>query len=118
LETGAIKYPIEDPENHTITFGEDGAMSCQADCNQANAEYVLGAAGALTITPRPSTLAACAEGSLSEKSVQALGSVVSFQTDGKAMVLFANTESGLVIMLLEIVDQEAPCWAARFRSND
>ena len=99
--TGA-KTVVKKPENYTITFGEAGAMTIQADCNQAKAAYTLGAAGALTITPGPATLAACLEGSLSDKFLQNLGKVASFQSNGTSMVLTANVDGSVALMLFQI----------------
>jgi len=99
--TGA-KTVVKKPENYTITFGEAGAMTIQADCNQAKAAYTLGAAGALTITPGPATLAACPEGSLGDKFLQDLGKVASFQTDGTSMVLTANADGSVALLLFQI----------------
>ena len=97
-----VKTVVKKPENYTITFGEAGAMTIQADCNQAKAAYTLGAAGALTITPGPATLAACPEGSLGEKFLQELAASSSFQTDGKNMVLTANVDGSVALMLFQI----------------
>lgn len=101
------KYAVEDPAAYSITFAADGAMSIRADCNEVKAKYTLGAAGALTITPGPATLAACPEGSLSEKFLQTVSKAASFQTDGKSMVIAANTDAGAAIMLLRIAGSPA-----------
>jgi heat shock protein HslJ len=104
LDASGIQTTIEYPEDYTITFGEDGTMAIQADCNQASAEYTLGAGGALTITPEPATLAACPEGSLSEEFLQWLGSATSSQTDGKQLVLSTDPESGALALVFELVE--------------
>ncbi len=103
-EASGSQTAIADPENYTITFGEDGTMAIQADCNQASAEYTLGTAGALTITPGPATLAACPEGSLSEEYLQWLGSATSFQIAGKQLVVSTDPESGVLVLVFELVE--------------
>jgi len=90
----------ENPQRYTITFAADGAMSIVADCNQVNAGYVLGSAGAITITPDAATLPACTDDGLGEKFVAALGKVIQFQTDGQSLVFGNASESTPVNILM------------------
>ncbi len=95
------------PESYTITFGEDGALSIKADCNQVNAEYSLGSAGAITITPGAATLALCTDDGLGEKFVAALGRVTLLQTDSQSYVLANPSEDAPVNILMTPVEDTA-----------
>ena len=55
--------PAADQPNYTIAFNDDGTFNAKADCNQVSGSYAVGASNALTITPGPSTMAMCPEGS-------------------------------------------------------
>lgn len=101
IQDAVTKSNVDDPTAYVVTFNEAGRMTIQADCNLVNADYMIGDAGALTITVGPSTLAACPEGSLSEKFLQLLSEVVSFQTDGKNILLTANQEGGVALLMLQ-----------------
>ena len=94
----------ETPQNYTLTFGEEGAMSIQADCNQVNAKYSLGSAGAITITPGAATLALCTDDGLGEKFVAALGRVTVFQTDGQSYVFADPSQDTPVSILMTPVE--------------
>lgn len=55
---------VPNPQQYTATFNSDGTINVKADCNVANGTYKA-ASPSLTITLGPTTLAQCAEGSLS-----------------------------------------------------
>ena len=95
-----IKAVIEDPTAYTITFGEDGQMSIKADCNNANAEYTIGDAGTITITVGPTTLAACPEGSLSERFLTDLATVQSLKGDSEQILLTGVSANGGTVLML------------------
>lgn len=103
-EGGVLQVNPEEPQRYTITFAADGAMSIQADCNQVNAGYTLGSAGAITITPDAATLAACTDDGLGEKFVAALGQIILFQTDGQSLVMSNAAESDPVTILMTRVE--------------
>ena len=63
---------IADPTSYTVQFADDGTFAAKADCNQVSGEYTS-TGSAITITPGPSTLAMCAEGSLGDAFVAGLG---------------------------------------------
>ncbi len=112
-DSGLQQAKPEDPQSYTITFEKDGAMSIQAGCNQVNAEYVLGSAGAITITPGaagsgsdgPATLVQCPDDALGEKFVAALGKITQFQTDGQSVVFGNTSESAPVSVLMTRVGE-------------
>lgn len=62
--TGAETIP--DPTKYTITFASDGTFSAQVDCNQVSGTFTMSETNEVTITPGPSTLAACPEPSLAD----------------------------------------------------
>lgn len=84
---GAV--PAADQPNYTIAFSEDGTFSAKADCNQVSGSYAVGDNNALTITPGPSTMALCPEGSLADLFTFGLANAASY----------AVTETGLTITL-------------------
>ncbi len=92
------------PLSYTITFAADGVMSIQAGCNQVSAEYSLGSAGAITITPGAATLALCPDDGLGEKFVAALAQVALLQTDGQSYVFAYPSEDAPVNLLMTPVE--------------
>jgi heat shock protein HslJ len=64
--------PPADAGKYTIEFMTDGTFAAKADCNQVAGTYTATATGDMTITPGPSTLVACAEGSLGDLYVLGL----------------------------------------------
>ena len=91
---------VEAPSDYTIAFAQDGTLAITADCNQVSGNYVLGEAGAITITLGVSTLAACPEGSLSEAFLEWLRAVRSLEFVGTEMALTANIEDSLAAVLV------------------
>jgi heat shock protein HslJ len=70
--------PAEAMVNYTIEFNDDGTFSAKADCNQVAGDYTAQDSGVLTITPGPSTMAACGEESLGDEYVAALAQAGSY----------------------------------------
>lgn len=85
-ELSAIE--IEDPTAYTLTFGDDGTIAVQADCNRVTAEYAVEGASGITIAPGIGTLAACPEGSYGEDFLAVLAEVERFETDEEQFVLY------------------------------
>jgi heat shock protein HslJ len=71
--------PPADAGKYTIQFKDDGTFAAKADCNQVAGSYTATAAGAMTITPGPSTLVACAEGSLGDLYVLGLTNTTGYE---------------------------------------
>ena len=94
--------PVENSEEYTINFGENGEMTIQADCNQAAASYAFGAGGTLTIEVGPTTLAVCPGDSKSEDFLRWLGVATSFQTDGSQLAIFLDPASGALMLIFEV----------------
>jgi heat shock protein HslJ len=83
----ASQSVVPDPENYTIEFMDDGTFAAKVDCNQVLGEYTNPGGGALTITPGPSTLVACPEGSLSDVYLAGLTATTGYEITGGELVL-------------------------------
>jgi heat shock protein HslJ len=72
------EVPVENQDSYTIEFQTDGSFSAQADCNRVLGTWAATPSGELSITLGPSTIVACAEGSLSDLYILALSNVASY----------------------------------------
>lgn len=77
---------VPNPQAYTLTFGSEGALFIQADCNNARATYTL-EDQALGVELGPVTRAQCMPGSLSNNYLTLLSQVESYQIDGDDLVL-------------------------------
>ena len=83
----ASQSVVPDPENYTLEFMDDGTFAAKADCNQVAGTYSNPGGGALTITPGPSTLVACPEGSAGDIYVAGLAATTAYAiTDGQLVL--------------------------------
>jgi heat shock protein HslJ len=82
---------IDNPENYTLTFQQDGTLNVKADCNNAMGSYSVDG-NSLTIDIGPMTKAACPPESLSDDFVKYLGSAaIYFYENGSLFIdLFAD----------------------------
>jgi heat shock protein HslJ len=87
----ASQSVVPDPENYTITFNADGTFSAKVDCNQVAGDYTTSGSD-LTITPGPSTLAACPEGSLDALYLDGLGKAASYSISGEDLTITLSDE--------------------------
>jgi heat shock protein HslJ len=87
----ASQSVVPDPENYTITFNTDGTFSAKVDCNQVAGDYTTSGSD-LTITPGPSTLAACPEGSLDTLYVDGLGKAAGYSISGEDLTITLSDE--------------------------
>ena len=78
---------VPDPENYTITFNDDDTFNAKVDCNQVSGQYTTGDGGTMTITPGPSTMAACPEGSADALFLAALSGTTAYKIDAGQLVL-------------------------------
>ena len=83
----ASQHVVPDPENYTITFNPDDTFNAKADCNQVSGTYSAGSDGAMSITPGPSTLAACPEESQSDLFVAQLTAAGSWKIEGSTLTI-------------------------------
>jgi heat shock protein HslJ len=75
-----------DPVRYTIEF-VDGTFDAEVDCNRVSGTYAWSSDGLLTITPGPSTMAECPEGSLAGDYLAALQATTAFEaTDGRLVL--------------------------------
>lgn len=90
--TGEGPITVADSSRYTIEFLDDGTAAIKADCNRVVAQYTTDAS-AITITPGPTTLAACPEDSQGDVFVRQLsGAALYFFQDGDLYIdLFADS---------------------------
>jgi heat shock protein HslJ len=79
--------PPADSLKYTITFNDDKSFAAKADCNQVSGTYATSGSNGLTITPGPSTMAYCGEGSLGSLYTTALSTTESYKVDGNTLTL-------------------------------
>jgi heat shock protein HslJ len=70
--------PEAERAKYTVAFAADGTFNATADCNIVNGRWMAAAGGGLTLVPGPSTIVACAEGSLGDLYVLALTNSASY----------------------------------------
>ena len=95
MNDGSSKTP-DDPNKYLIEFLADGHVAVQADCNRVAGTYTVNG-NQLTITPGPSTLAACPPGSLGDEFVKQLGNIGSYLFKGENLILEIKMDSGSMI---------------------
>jgi heat shock protein HslJ len=83
--------PEGERSKYTIAFGPGGLFSATADCNTVTGQWTATAEGGLTITPGPSTIIACPEGSHGDLYVLALTNSAGY----------ALADTGLTITLVD-----------------
>jgi len=66
------QFDVENPENYTLAFQDDGTVTIKADCNNAIGSYTLDGSS-ITIEVGPMTMAACPPDSRSDDFVKYLG---------------------------------------------
>lgn len=70
--------PADQQANYTIEFKTDGTFGAKADCNQVAGTYTATSSGGLTLAIGPTTMVACADGSLSDLYILGLGNAASY----------------------------------------
>jgi heat shock protein HslJ len=84
---------IDDPERYTLSLADDGSFQAKADCNNVSGTYVTDG-DEITLSPGPSTLVACPEGSLGDQFVSLLHTVSSFSVGGNDLDLRLADQAG------------------------
>jgi heat shock protein HslJ len=79
--------PTADQGKYTVTFATDGTFSAQADCNQVAGTYTTTSSGGLTVTPGPSTIVACADGSYGDLYILGLSNAASYVVAGSQLTI-------------------------------
>jgi heat shock protein HslJ len=84
---------VDDPSRYTIRFNEDGSANVQADCNSVGASYTTDGSS-ISITTGPSTLAACADGSLEQPFLAGLSNVAIYFFEADDLYMDLNADGG------------------------
>jgi heat shock protein HslJ len=79
--------PAAEQPLYTIAFGTDGTFAARADCNSLAGTYMLERSDGITITPGPSTLVACPDGSYGSLFAHALATVTTWAIAGADLTL-------------------------------
>jgi len=82
--------PVADRNKYTIAFAADGTFDSTADCNNVRGTYTATSSGGLTITPGPSTIVACPDGSLSDLFVLGLSNAASYRVASGTLTITLN----------------------------
>jgi heat shock protein HslJ len=85
-----------DPTTYVLTFGDEGAVNVQDDCNVLNGTYTAGENGELTIDLQTSTFAACAPDSLHDQFVIDLSGVASYLFEEGNLFLAIKYDTGVM----------------------
>ena len=93
LTTPAEKVTVNDPTRYTILFNSDGSAAVKADCNNVIASYTTGDSS-MTITPGPSTLAACPEDSLDQQYLNSLAAAAIYFFEGGDLFIDMAADGG------------------------
>ncbi len=85
------QFDVQNPENYTLTFQDDGTVNIKADCNSAMGAYTVDGSS-ITIEVGPMTKAACPPESHSDDFVKYLDfAAIYFFEDGDLFIdLFAD----------------------------
>lgn len=83
---------VTDPQNYTIEFKTDGSFGAKADCNSVSGTYTT-SGSSMTITPGPTTLVACPEGSLGDVFVAGLGNAASYVIANDQLTITTKDEA-------------------------
>lgn len=84
---------IAEPDRYTLTLADDGSFQAKADCNAVLGMYETDG-DELTLSPGPSTLVACPEGSQADQFVSLLHTVSTFAVDGNELSLDLDDRAG------------------------
>lgn len=85
-----------DPTVYRITFGTDGKVNVQDDCNVLNGVYTAGENGELTIDLQTSTMAACPPGSLHDQFILDLSGVASYLIEEGSLFAALKFDTGVM----------------------
>ena len=85
------QFSVDNPENYTLSFQDDGTLNIKADCNNATGGYTVDGSS-IKIEVGPMTKAACPPESLSDQFIEHLGyAAIYFFEDGNLYIdLFAD----------------------------
>ena len=92
-QTPTEQVLVDDPDQYTIEFLPDGTLKIKADCNMAGGTYAT-SDSRVEITLGPTTLAACAPDSLSDRFLKELSGAAIFFFDGDDLMIDLVYDSG------------------------
>ena len=105
------QFSVDNPENYTLSFQDDGTLNIKADCNNATGGYTVDGSS-IKIEVGPMTKAACPPESLSDQFIEHLGyAAIYFFEDGNLYIdLFADGGTLEFAPVAEVAeaDVEAP----------
>lgn len=80
---------IDNPENYTLVFNEDGTFNAKVDCNVSNGRYATTPPSGIFMEAGATTMAFCGETSQDQAMMQMFGPAQSyrFEEDGEVLVL-------------------------------
>jgi len=84
--------PAAEQSRYTVSFATDGTFSATADCNQVAGSYKTSGSNGLAITPGPSTLAFCGEGSFGDLFVHSLSKAASYAIANDQLTITLSDE--------------------------
>ena len=89
----AQQFNVDDPENYTITFQDDGTVNIKADCNNAMGSYTIDDSS-ITIEVGPMTMVACPPGSLSDDFVKYVGFAAIYFFEDESLFIDLMADGG------------------------
>jgi heat shock protein HslJ len=96
LVGGSTPVAPDDPSLYTITFGDDGRVGLQADCNRGMGGYTVDGSQ-IEIGPLATTRVACPPGSLFDVYILAVEAADSFTfAEGRLLLILPNDAGTLV----------------------
>jgi heat shock protein HslJ len=94
------KVVLENTENYTVQFREDGTLSAKADCNQKGGTYENPRGErSISIKISHSTMASCPEGSLEDEFVKGLSAATIYSIRNGDLYLDLKYDSGTMRFL-------------------
>lgn len=93
------------PEDHTLTFNDDGTFFAVLDCNVGGGTYTSDGPGNLAMELGRTTLAMCADDSLANQMKTMFGPTISYAFDEDGEVLLMTHEDGTVDSFRAITDK-------------
>lgn len=92
--SGAEQFDVENPEQYTVQFFDNGSLALQADCNRGRGEYMIDAEGMITLAKLATTMMLCEGDSRADQFLQALEQARLFFEQEGDFFLEAPIDSG------------------------
>jgi heat shock protein HslJ len=85
---------IDNPENYTLFFNEDGTFNAKVDCNSMNGRYATDATGSIFMEAGAMTMAMCPEGSQDLAMLEMFGPAQNYRFEEEGEVLVFSWAAG------------------------